>query len=475
MSAVSQNEGVAQGVKQAELGNASAPTLLPHPFQVENVRKIVERTDRRFWVLDETGLGKSVTAILAAKQLQCRTVLVVTKALVRPAWKERFAEWWPDYVGSIATITMGSRKSLSKPAQERLSMAYGAGVQIVSPDLLSHVRQDGWDIIILDEMHEYVSYRSAASKQLRKLFEANPGAYKLGLSATPLSAEPKNAWNLLQMFWPEKWGKATRTGEPPYWFCNTFCERMETVYGVAYYGLNTANADKFALAIQSISARTLRSDVQNLLPSLDISPIVAENNNKKSDIQLAVDWSDIAIKESFHVCILAYHRDTVTGLSDTLHSLPRYRDVAVFHITGADTPERRVRILQEMRKEDRAILLGTMDALGTGISLTFCNQWLMIEPPSTASKIVQAIGRFVRLDSPNASRGFILLREDREGVSAKLRERLGNMDRLIKNGQGEQVLAKVLEPDPNAFDRWLDGMVESYRGDGVDNDDDDGL
>lgn len=447
--------------------------LQPHPFQLENVRKILARPARRFWVLDEMGLGKSVTAILAAKELQCVNVLVITKALVRPSWKERFGEWWPS--ASVGCITMGkSRSGLSGPAKKRLEEAYSAPVQIVSPDLLSNVRPDGWDMIVLDEMHEYVSFRSTASQELRKLFAANPQAYKLGLSGTPLSAEPKNAWNLLQMFWPEKWGKARATGEPPYWFLNLFCERIETDYGVSYSGVNPHTVKKFAESLKEISTRTLRSDVAHLLPPLDISPLVIENKKYKSDVQAAVDWLDTAIQESTHACTLTYLRDTASRLYDTLQSLPRYRGVAVFLLTGDDSPERRARVLRQMREASRAILCGTMDSLGTGISLTFCQQWLMIEPPTTAYKIVQAIGRFNRLDSASGARGFILLRQDGKGdaLVAKLRQWLANANSLIRNGQGEATLHKMLEEQSEgSFDAWLDGLVDSYRGELVDGDD----
>lgn len=428
---------------------------------------------RRLWVTDETGLGKSVTAIAAAQAMGAQRVLIITKGMVRPAWLERLQEWWPGK--PVGSITMGrDRKNLSKPAQARLLEAYAAPIQVVSYDLLKHVDLTGWDLIVLDEMHELVCYRSDTSQRLRNIFNYCPQAAKIGLTATLLSAEPKNVWNLLQMFWPEQWGKPLESGDPPWSFQRKYCERYENEYGVLYRGLNPKHAALFSQKIRAVSVRTLRSEVADLLPPIDCAPLLVEAGNTKGDQTIALDWCDTASRESTHISIFAYYRESAAELVQMLQSLPRYSDVAVRLITGAHTPEQRHKELQALRDSPRAILVGTMDSLGTGITLTAFQQYLLTEIPTTANKLVQVIGRFSRLDSMAPCRGMVLLREGRDDDTiATLRRRLGDINTLIRAGRGEQALLSVLESplQGDAFDRRLDALIDSFNGESIDDDD----
>jgi superfamily II DNA or RNA helicase len=448
-----------------------------YAFQESNVATLVADPQKR-WVLDETGLGKSVTAIAAARAWGAQRVLIVTLGMVRPGWVERLQEWWPERAAEVGVITVGrERKGLSKPAEARRAAAYAAPIQVVSYDLLGHVEQREWDLIVLDEIHVHVSFRSATSKALRDLFAANPLANKLGLTATLLSAEPKNAWNPLQLYWPDKWGKPRATGDPPYWFCNAFCERIENEWGVDWKGLNPANAAQFAEAIAAVSVRTLRSDVAHLLPPIDCSPLLVEASNRKTDAQVALDWVDIAAKESSHISLFTYFRESAAHYVAELRSLPRYKDVEISLITGAMTPEARHKELCRLRETPRGILVGTVDALGMGITLTAFKQYLLCELTTTANKLVQVIGRFSRLDGDGKtpSRGFVLVREGRDDdLITTLRRRLDDFNTLIKAGQGESALLDVLASplQGEAFDRRLDDLIGTFRGD-VDTSDDD--
>lgn len=454
--------------------------LQPYPFQERNVEHFLSLPHpRHLWVTDETGLGKSVTFIEAAKRLEARRVLVVTEGMVRPGWLERFAQWWPERAHEVGAITMGKgRRNLSKPAQERLAKAYAAPIQVVSYDLLGHIDPWGWDLICLDEIHELVSRRSAVSKQLRKIFGLNPGAGKMGLTATLLSAEPKNTWNLLDLFFPGRWGTAQESGEPPWWFQKRYCNRFENEHGVSYSGLNEVNSAAFAAKLRAVCVRTLRSEVAHLLPPIDCSPLLIEVGNKASDRAIAIDWLKTAAAESTHVSLFTYYRDSAAWLAAEIAAMRRFSEHSVQLITGANTPEQRHARLASLKASPRGILVGTMDALGTGISLTAFPQYLITEVTTTANKLVQLLGRFSRLDSTAPSRGAILMREGRDDDKIMtLRERLENFNALIRAGQGEQQLMGVLEaPMAGAgFDRRLDDLIANFVGTLDDDDEDEAI
>lgn len=450
--------------------------MKPFPFQERNV-ELMLRDPRKRWVLDETGLGKSVTAILAAKSFGAHRVLIVTKGMVRPGWLERLREWWPERAEEVGSITMGKdRKGLSKPAQARLEASYAAPIQVVSYDLLRHCSPWQWDMIVLDEIHELVSYRSATSKLVRNFFRCSSQAVKLGLTATLLSAEPKHTWNLLHMWEPGRWGHAQESGEPPWWFQRRYGVRWENDYGVVYRGLNEEYAAEFAEKLAEVSMRTLRSDVADLLPPIDCAPLLIEASNKGSDLALAIDWLKTALAESDHVSVFTYFRDSAAALASELQQLPRFAGTRVQVITGEHSPEARHKMLAELRDSQKGVLVGTVDALGTGITLTAFKQYLITEATTTANKLVQVIGRFSRLDSKEPCRGFVLLREGRDDDTiATLRRRLGDFNALIKSGQGEQALLSVLEQplQGDAFDRRLDDLIANFRGVGAIEDDED--
>lgn len=472
-----------QSILRALLAGRSAPEVKLYPFQERNVERfLAEPLPRRLWVLDETGLGKSVTAIIAAKAMQAHTVLVVTMGMVRPGWLERFAEWWPERASEVGSITMGrDRKGLSKPAIERLAVAYNAPIQVVSYDLLPNVIQTGWDLIVLDEIHEHVNAASQTSKALRNLFAQCPGAAKLGLTATLLSAEPLNAWNLLQLYWPEEmrpWGQTRADGSPPYKFCNVFAQRVENEWGTAWEGVNPTNAAGFAKLINKHAVRTLRSEVADLLPPVDCQPLIVESKNKKTDAQIALDWVDTAAKESSHISLFTYFRESAGYYAGQLRNLPRYKNTLVSLITGNMTPEQRHKEIAKLRAAARGILVGTIDALGTGITLTAFKQYLLTEITTDANKLVQVIGRYSRLDSDGhtPSRGFVLLREGRDDDKiATLRRRMADFNTLLRAGQGEETLVAALSStmQGDAFERRLDDLIASFRGE-VDDDEDEG-
>ena len=78
-----------------DLGIASAP-VKPWPHQLRTVRRAVERFPQGFLFCDEVGLGKTVEALLALRQLLLagrvkRALILVPKALLRQ-WQEELHE-----------------------------------------------------------------------------------------------------------------------------------------------------------------------------------------------------------------------------------------------------------------------------------------------------------------------------------------------------------------------------------------------
>lgn len=450
-----------------------------HEFQEKSVlRALGLPRPLKYFELSETGLGKSVIALEIIRRLGCTRVLVVTLASVKHGWLERAAEWAPHLRAS--SITMGrGRKGLSKPAAARLEAAYSADLQVVSYDLVDEVDLTGWHAIVVDEGHDLVSYRSKTAKRLRELFAANPDAHKLLLTATAVTSEPKNTWTLLNLFWPERFGEATKQGEPPYRFLNAFCNKHEVEWdggrAIAYKGLNPANADKFAKLIMANASRTLRTEVPELLPALDVRPLVIEASDKRPGTAHVTEWATTAAREAPRIGIFTHFRATAEKYAETLQALPRFADFKVIVMHGEMPADRRARALAALREEERVILVATMHALGTGITLTWVKQYLIAELVAAPYKLVQLLGRFSRLDADGqvGCFGRILIREGDARIPDLLR-RIKDEDILQRNGANETAILQAVDAGTKQnFDAWLDDLAGTFRdyAEGVDDDD----
>jgi hypothetical protein len=449
--------------------------LVPYDFQLENARVLAEK--RAWWLLDEPGLGKSVSLILTAQRLKARRVLIVAPGSVRRPWLDRFIEWAPEY--SVACIEQGPRAADSEPEKFRQIMYRRADVQIVSHELLPTVEQTGWDVLCLDEGHEVVSYRSKIAGDLRSLFAANPDAARYMLSATPMSAQPIHTWTLLNLFWPGKWGKATRQGDPPYAFRELFANKIVGYEErIAYKGVNVANRSRFAQIIGSHSSRTLRSDLGDLLPPVDFRAWDVPASDKRQPPALVVDKVDVLIKESAHVAIFTHHQAAAQAIYEAFKAVRRYDDVPLLYLDGNVSARQRAAALAAQAECGTGLLVGTIDALGTGIDLTFVRQYIIAEPIRTAHKIVQLDGRFRRLSAVGVDPaiGFMLFREDKDDdTRTEIVQRMEDYLALVRASAGDETLRSALKvvDSEDSLLAMMRGLGASYRGSNVELDEED--
>ena len=64
---------------------------------------------------DEPGLGKTRQALMAAKDLDARTILVICPAIAVGVWQSEVAKWRPD----LAAVTVRAALKANKIHQDR--------------------------------------------------------------------------------------------------------------------------------------------------------------------------------------------------------------------------------------------------------------------------------------------------------------------------------------------------------------------
>lgn len=133
------------------------------------------------------GVGKTHTSLEALLRMDFRLpALVVCPPIMLPTWKAAC---------KTRGIAIGNLKNPEDPL---------APINLTTYD--SCPVREGYGTIIWDEIHYLSHPKTKRWERHFYLSELNPGAYKLGLSGTPVSTSLTNLWAQLQIIAPWRWG-----------------------------------------------------------------------------------------------------------------------------------------------------------------------------------------------------------------------------------------------------------------------------
>lgn len=455
-----------------------------YPPQLASIQPALKDQTRRFVLNHEMGVGKSACAVEIINQLYPGSVLVVCPAMVRLDWVKAFDKF--DTARRIPQIhRYGVRKNLTKLQTLEQEVAHLAAVQVVSPDLVAHVRQTNWDLLILDEIHMYKNEKAIRSKQVRKLLESNPQAMVLGLTGTLAPNDLGDIHNPLDMLWPGRLGNK-------YSFRHRYQNRRlkeindktgETV--TEFYGLNEAHAAELATRLAGMSTRVTRADVAQFLPSFDIKLIrfdvgvdwtlpgytrsdidYAVEQAAKAKISCVVDWVAATKESTTHVAVLAHHKNIAWALAEQIATkLPLER---VIYVDGEIPVDKRIAKIEEAKAAGSAILVGTIQSMGIGISLTKFTQAIFAEFHWSPGVMEQVLLRFSRLDSmvPSAVYFSMVPGTIDEVIATRLEEKFAAINPIATAGIVGGKLDGLLQLDEEAFLRGITEAAMRLEDDG---------
>lgn len=200
----------------ARLGAATAP-VVPWPHQQRVADAVVARFPERFLIADEVGLGKTIEAGLALRQLllagRVRRCLILAPKSVLRQWQEELYEKValdvPRFDGQTFWGVFGDER---RPATD--NPFDDVAVALASSQLMKRRDRQGqllaaqpWDLVIVDEAH-HARRRGFADgdedaqpnrmlELVRALSERTRGL--LLLTATPMQVHPVEMWDLLTL------------------------------------------------------------------------------------------------------------------------------------------------------------------------------------------------------------------------------------------------------------------------------------
>lgn len=419
------------------------------PYQSAAIEALLARPEHRMLWAMATGAGKSRTAIEAAKRLGAQRVLVVAPALARLVWKMEFQKWAPELTAH--TIRFGrNRKNLTKAQVAEREAAYAADIQIISYKLLGEIDASPRDLLIIDEFHALRNPISQQSKIVKAFLRANPKLPAAALSATPIPTDTKNIWNVLDSFWPGKWGAPQRTGDISWSFLNRYCHKLENEYGTSFAGSKSPEAlADLGAALAPFIHRVTDAEVSAFTPPLHASPLYIDEKCRAPDI--ASDWLETGDGPA---AIVTYHRELAYEIAAAIGT--------TCVVTGELTPEQRAAAIAKCRLEGQ-VLVATSEAIREAISLSHIKRALILEWRTSPAQALQLLGRFARQDSEDMTLptyvSYVVLPGEEEKARL-LTERIQAIQALMAKDRKATQLTEIFQPRPMTEER-LDSLFDS--------------
>ncbi|MGB5796479.1 MAG: SNF2-related protein [Mycolicibacter algericus] len=415
------------------------------PHQAAAARHALSRLRGRAILADEVGLGKTIEAGLAIKELTLRglakRVLILCPAPLREQWREEMNQKFDlQFDVAYTSSAIGSQDKLI------LSLSLAK----YNDRNIRKLTEKPWDIVIVDEAHRAAG---PSARKTRELITPLTTAcrYALFLTATPVQNDLLELYRLVELLRPGTFkserafksefmtGYDPRTPSDPAALRRLISSAMirttRAQAGVdrvvrrpvdVPIDLGTQERELYALSTDLLrnvmrdSGDTMRR--RSLALRLTASPFsmgttalrmaerhpdphvrkilsdighfamdIRESARENAALEITRQW----LREHGRVLIFTQHTDTVTGLLRRIGT--EGLTARSFH--GSMSPSERAATIAAFRSGEAPIMIST-DAGAEGQNLQFCNCVLNYDLPWNPMRIEQRIGRVDRLTQP---------------------------------------------------------------------------
>jgi SNF2 family DNA or RNA helicase len=380
------------------------PNVL-YPYQEEGRDYLA--ANRRAYLGDDPGLGKTVQAAVAAQVVGAQRPLVICPAIARATWRRIWPQWC------------------------------GVPLSVWSYDQVRNHAPPRHDLLILDEAH-YCAHTSAKRTHAALLL-ANRASRVWLLSGSPARNHVGELYPALRAVWPD-----LLDGAMPYErFLERFCQTVPTRWGLKVVGVKDRGG--LCTILSRIMLRRRLQDVDLELPPLrweqtDLEIGEAEREELRESLEglpeyrrlcelLAAgelpDEGEMATVRRYvgimkaepvaelvrevldgdltrKVVVMAYHRDVIELLRAHLSD---YEPVVIHGGTS-----QRAREAAESNFQHAAcnrVFIGQTTAAGQAITLTAGNEIIIAEPAWSPEDMRQAVKRIHRIGQTRACRARV--------------------------------------------------------------------
>ncbi len=399
-----------------------------YPHQAEGVDWLCAPDRRNALLLDEQGLGKTITAICAAERLGCESILVLTPSVVLHNWRREFRAW-----SSYKVCLLDRVRSRIEDDAQVVVTTHGL---IRRPEILTQLLARSWDLCIVDEVH---CFRNRTAKYTRLLYTSREALVKRcarvwGLSGTIMPNNASELWTHLYALFPQSIdGMGFDT------FRKAFCVLRPSAYGDGVKVVGNRNVEQLRKRLAGVALRRRERDVLNLPPMRfetvsvrpDQTPTVlqaleAELGEQITQLGLTQPaeilealGDSVAMARYRRVCGVAKCKPAVELIASELEFDQRRKIVVFAHhvdvvetiaadldkrfgattITGSTTPAKRQRRIDLFQQRDSGprVIVCNIVAGGVGSTLTAASEALFVEMDFVPGNNQQAAKRVHRI------------------------------------------------------------------------------
>lgn len=215
-------------------------------FQIEDVRRMVNSSS--FLNANRMGTGKTVETIMALRNLNAKSVLIVCPKPIVGQWVAQVAEWWPEMADSVKEYTFGMDIEFDTIYVANYEKLISKRVTLLDGSII-------WDALVLDEAH-YIKNRTALRTKACKQI---PAIRRYALTGTPILKSPDDLYSILDFLDPRYAGGS-------YWnFVNYYCHVVDGFFGTEIQGLtkNPLRIERLNKIMEAVSCRRTNSHIAN--------------------------------------------------------------------------------------------------------------------------------------------------------------------------------------------------------------------
>lgn len=398
------------------------------PYQLEGIDLIVNHY-QDVLLADHPGAGKSAQAIIAADQINAKTILVICPAGLKENWKREFKLW-------------------SK--SERHIEIYSYEIAVRDRIRLSKAK---FDLMIIDEAHYLKSPKSKRSKII--LGELWHTAKKhILITGTPLpNGRASEGYNVFSKLAPLEFGDW-------YKYVSTYCVRTITPWGINFD--KSKNLEVLGEKAKKLfMIRRKREETIGQLPPLvrlqvpieakkdfDLGEAFDEDEalaaieagnitpfaslRQKIGLQKvkgAIDYISTLLTEESHIVVFAHHHSVIGQLQAAFME----SKTTFVTVTGNSSAAEKQKAIDDFQAGKAQVFLGSLLAANVGITLTKSSNVVFVEFDWVPENNTQAEGRCYRIGQTAITRSHYLYIPDSidDGILDTILRKQKNISKVL--------------------------------------------
>lgn len=391
-----------------------------YKYQEEGIQFIIN-SDFNCLIADAMGLGKTIQALLAARAMKFKSILVIGKSATTFQWLRETREWLDNE--QLTCFPIIGTQSFIPP---------GFNLYFISMDTLGRkgmvekLLSLNIDLIIADESHSFKEPDAKRTKALITLIKTGKIQHKVFLSGTPIKNRASEYYTVLNLLAPEYF--PSQDGFKRRWLL------AETKGRVTVYNrLNPYRIEQFRELTARWVLRREKHEVLTDLPKFTRNfqftniddPAIKNSYNKQLNLmQNMMAWGELkdnlsilrelaklrritgqakvplcvdyvtefleSTEQEFKIAIGIHHESVRDSL---YYSLQDYKPLK---LSGEDSAIGKDRIVQEFKRPERRVLVINELAGGIGLNLQMCANTLILERQWNSADEEQFESRFHR-------------------------------------------------------------------------------